>query len=150
MPVGGQPDGWLALTLPEVLPDWAADPDLLEVALGNLLDNARKYADPGSLVRLDIDRPGADVATADRIRFRLSSQGPVLSDADRVRMFEKYWRLDEHRNLAGAGLGLHLVRNIVKAHGGTVHALSLPQRWTCLTVELPLQPATFQPGAAPR
>ena len=148
--VGGQAGGRLALTLPGGAPAWTADPDLIEVALANLLDNARKYADPGSLVRLDVDLPAGAMATPASIRFRVGSQGPVLSDTDRVRMFDKYWRLDEHHNLAGAGLGLHLVRNIVKAHGGAVHAQSLPQRWTCLTVVLPLQPTAFQAGGHTR
>ncbi len=150
MSVGGQAGGALALTLPDDPTDWMADPDLLEVALGNLMDNARKYADANSLVRLDIDGHAASEAQPAMLRFQVSSQGPVLSATDLEQMFDKYWRRDEHRNLAGAGLGLHFVRNIATAHGGAVRVRSLPDGWTCFTLELPLRPTAMPQRGVPR
>jgi len=140
--IAGKPGGTLALRLPEELPDLLADPDLLQVALGNLLDNARKYADAGSTVRLDIGRVESPVPG---VRFDLLSQGPALSPAELAQVFDKYWRRDEHRSLAGAGLGLHLVRSIAKAHGGSAEACSLPGRWSRFSIQIPLEPAAPRP-----
>jgi signal transduction histidine kinase len=141
MAIAGQPSGILELTAPEDLPVLLADPDLLQVALGNLLDNARKYADAGSVVKLHITLLDAAPPGVAGIQFELLSQGSALSPADLAQVFDKYWRRDEHRNVAGAGLGLHLVRSIAQAHGGSAQARSLPGRWSSFSIHIPLQPA---------
>jgi signal transduction histidine kinase len=69
----------------------------------------------------------------------------VLSPTELAQVFEKYWRRDEHRNVAGAGLGLHLVRSIAQAHSGSVQARSLPGRWSSFSIHLPLRLAPQLP-----
>jgi signal transduction histidine kinase len=145
MTIAGQPGGALELTAPEDLPELQADPDLLQVALGNLLDNARKYADAGSVVKLHIKLLDAVPPGPACIPFELLSQGCVLSPTELAQVFEKYWRRDEHRNVAGAGLGLHLVRSIAQAHSGSVQARSLPGRWSSFSIHLPLRLAPQLP-----
>lgn len=108
-----------------------ADANMLQTAINNLLDNARKYADAGSTVTMSVNCSGSNVC------LWVCSQGPVLSAEERDRMFDKYWRRDEHRNVAGAGLGLPLVRHVAHAHKGTAGVSSQDNRWTCFSIVLP-------------
>lgn len=154
MDIGGQPGGRLLLELPPgwsdllEVPDLIADPDLLQVALGNLLDNARKYADPGSQVQLTVAlhdargqrwaAPATGALEPARLHLSVVSQGGVLTREEREQVFQKYWRRDEHGSVGGAGLGLYLVRSIAQLHGGTAWADRLPDRRTAFNMALPL------------
>ena len=93
-----------------------ADADLLRQALSNLLDNAVKYGPPGQIVTLAVERAG------DHVRLRVEDQGPGIPAHERERVWERFFRLDRDRGaaLAGSGLGLAVVRDIVALHGGTV------------------------------
>lgn len=148
--IGGVPGGSLEVDATGGLPDLVADADMLEIALGNLIDNACKYADPASLVRLKLSTVGGADGQADFVVFEVLSQGPVLSPADLVHMFEKYWRGGESQGVVGAGLGLHLVRLIANAHGGSIRVHSLPMGWTCFSLSIPLRPpVALLPGVQP-
>ena len=101
-----------------------ADPDRLAQALRNLGRNAIEHTDEGSgLVRLEVDQPGPN-----RIRFVVLDDGPGIPPAEFGRIFERFHRVDaaRNRNSGGAGLGLAIVRAIVEAHGGQVHASAGP------------------------
>ncbi len=137
--IAGQPGGILELTSHKEMPDFIADPDMLQVALGNLLDNARKYADAASVIHLDIQYNQIQQTNQSTIRFNVLSQGVVLTPAELLLVFDKYWRRDEHRNIGGAGLGLYLVKLIAKSHGGSVEVSNLSNRWTCFSVQIPLR-----------
>jgi signal transduction histidine kinase len=88
------------------------DERLVRLALRNLLENARKYAQGARVVRLT--REGKNV------RVTVIDQGPGLSDAARERMFERYWRSSADGD--GRGLGLALVRAVAERHGGRAEA----------------------------
>ena len=89
------------------------DERLLRRALRNLLENARRYG--GDEVALRLEREGA------RVRVRVEDRGPGVPDALRERIFEPFYRLPGHAEQAGGvGLGLSLVRQIARAHGGEV------------------------------
>lgn len=141
--IGKHEGGILALSLPDVLPMLHVDPHLLQVALENLLDNACKYADAGSTVKLLVEQiqtlPAHDASPV-HIKISVDSQGPVLSPADLENSFEKYWRRDENSDIGGAGLGLHLVHRIARLHGGIAEACSFPGRWTRFSIIFPIQP----------
>lgn len=96
-----------------------ADRQLLSQALANLIDNALKYAgteaSPG---RLDI-MLGARAADGS-IVLTVSDNGPGIAAKDRVRVVERFVRLDDARSNPGSGLGLSLAAGIVKLHGGTM------------------------------
>jgi signal transduction histidine kinase len=137
--IADKPGGVLVLTSLKELPDFIADPDMLQVALGNLLDNARKYADAASVIHMDIKYNQIYPSRQSSIHFNVLSQGVVLTPAELLQVFDKYWRRDEHRNIGGAGLGLYLVRLIAKAHGGSVEVRNLSNRWTCFSIQIPLR-----------
>jgi signal transduction histidine kinase len=89
-------------------------PDELRRILANLVDNAVRHT-----------RSGVQLATAregDRAVVTVTDDGPGIAPADRDRVFERFTRLDDSRTLdtGGAGLGLAIVRELVRRHAGTV------------------------------
>jgi two-component system heavy metal sensor histidine kinase CusS len=96
----------------------SADRAMIRRALANLVSNAIRYADPGStaLVRLRNER-GAAVA-------EVENRWPALSEADRLRVFDRFYRAETSRASQGTGLGLAIVKSIVELHGGAVSAAS--------------------------
>lgn len=102
----------------ETLPDIETDPQLLDVVLRNLLDNAFKYGDEHSAIHINAgssawqEQPGILVSIANR-------PGPAgLPDPSRV--FEKYYRGPAAHGTSGSGLGLYLVQGFVEHLGGWV------------------------------
>ena len=91
-----------------------ADPVLLDVVFCNLLDNALKYAPPGSEICISL----ASEDGGHSVLFE-NSQGPAgMPDPERV--FEKYYRSDCARAEIGSGLGLYIVRGLVGLMGGMI------------------------------
>lgn len=89
---------------------------LLRRALRNLLDNARRYGGPEVTLSLQTVPGGFEFVVADR--------GPGVPDELRERIFEPFYRLPGHAEIAGGvGLGLSLVKQIAERHGGNVRCL---------------------------
>jgi len=96
-------------------PLWiSAEPDAVRRVVANLLDNAVRYA--RSVVRVDARTDGSCVV------ITVTDDGPGIPAEDRGRVFERFTRLDDARarDAGGAGLGLAIVRELVRRHGGTV------------------------------
>ena len=110
-----------------------ADPTALDQVLGHLLDNAIKYSPPQSVVTVLAS------GTAEGVTIAVVDAGVGLPDG--VDVFEAFRRGDpEHVGTAlGIGLGLHIVRNLVDAMGGSVTAQANAKRGTTFTVTLPGQ-----------
>ena len=87
--------------------------DFIAQALANLLDNAVKYTPAGGAVMVRARR-----RSSGEIEFSVTDTGPVVPDADRERVVERFVRLENRRNAPGAGLGLSLVAAVARAHGG--------------------------------
>ncbi|MDB5733906.1 MAG: histidine kinase [Alphaproteobacteria bacterium] len=99
------------------LPLLRIDPVLFEQVLFNLLDNAAKYAHPGTTITLRARRESGTV------RIMVMDEGPGLPDEDREKIFDKFYRVragDSQR--AGTGLGLAIARGFMEAMGGTITA----------------------------
>ncbi len=97
----------------------------------NLLDNAVRHAT--SRVEVCVGHRDREAMIA------ISDDGPGIAAKDRVRVFERFVRLDSDRSRSngGAGLGLAIVAELVAAHGGTVSIEARPVRGTTLLVSLP-------------
>jgi two-component system sensor histidine kinase KdpD len=101
--------------------DVLADPDLLRLAISQLVDNACKYSTPGSAVDLVISKQ------EDRISLRVLSTGTPISSSERAHIFERFYRgVDARRVTPGTGLGLFVARKIAIAHGGNLELDSEP------------------------
>ena len=124
----------LRLEAPAVLPSLDGDPDLLEVLLLNLVENALKYAPPETPVVLAV------TVADDRVRFAVQDQGPGIPLDEQALVFEKYRRGRQTGGVPGAGLGLALAARICELHQGRLELDSAPGRGTCITVILPLSP----------
>src|SRR5437879_1542036 len=90
------------------------DADALRQMLLNLLDNAVKYGPSGQTVTL-----GLTVADG-RARVSVDDEGPGVPAAERERIWDRFWRLERDRGsaVAGTGIGLSVVRELVALHGG--------------------------------
>lgn len=93
-----------------------ADPDLFKQVIQNLTSNAVKYNTEGGLIRFQLEVRG------DRVLFTISNTGNPIPEADREKIFHRFYRVDKSRSHAvpGSGLGLSFAREIVHAHKGTL------------------------------
>ena len=87
--------------------------EFIAQALSNILDNAVKYTPGGGAVMLRVRR-----RSSGDMEFSVTDTGPGVPEADRARVVERFVRLENSRNLPGAGLGLSLVAAVAEAHGG--------------------------------
>lgn len=97
-----------------------ADQQLLQRALGNLLANAVRHADPGTRISLRRrDDPG-------QCWLQVHNHGPVIGQAHLSKVFDRFYRVDPSRAEPGdsGGLGLAIVRSIMQLHGGQVRVSS--------------------------
>jgi two-component system sensor histidine kinase KdpD len=101
--------------------DVLADPDLLRLAISQLLDNACKYSPAGSDIDLIISKQEARISL-----WVLSTGTPILA-SESSHIFNRFYRgVDARRATAGTGLGLYVARKIAIAHGGNLELDSEP------------------------
>jgi signal transduction histidine kinase len=117
-----------------------ADPDRLEQALGNLVDNALRYG-AGS-VRISSRVAGP------RVELHVEDEGQGFPDSFLARAFDRFSRADEARSSGGAGLGLSIVELIAAAHGGAVGATNRPEGGADVWIAMPLARAAPTAPAA--
>ena len=109
------------------------DAQILIEAVGNLIANAIVYSPRGS-------RVGVGVRAEDGVaEIAVSDQGIGIAEADRERIFERFYRADEARSrrTGGTGLGLSIVKHATQRHGGEVRLWSRPGRGSTFTIRLP-------------
>jgi two-component system sensor histidine kinase MprB len=118
-----------------------ADPEAIERAIGNLVDNALKWSPPDGVVRIAVaaDARHATVSVAD--------EGPGIPATDLPHIFDRFYRSPAARSKPGSGLGLSIVRQIAETHGGHVAAQHSPHG-TEMVLTLPAQ--AQQSGTAAR
>jgi len=114
-------------------------PPLLERALSNLLDNASKFSPRDTPIEVSVH--GGEIAVRDH--------GPGIDEADRSRVFDRFYRTDAARTMPGSGLGLAIVRQVATDHGGTVAVEEAPGGGTIVRLTLPPSRATEPAGEAP-
>ncbi len=112
------------------------DIDRLQQVVANLVDNATRIVGEGGCVHMLLSvEPGMSV-------LAVEDDGPGIPEEDLPNLFDRFYRADgsRARTRGGAGLGLSIVRAIVTAHGGTIHAENRAQGGSRFTVRLPSLP----------
>ena len=104
------------------------EPDSLERAVLNLIDNAIKFSPEGGTVHVHL---------ADGV-LTVADEGPGIAEEDLPHVFDRFYRSDKSRNTPGTGLGLSIVAHTIAAHGGEVSAANKPEGGAVFTVTLPL------------
>ncbi|MEU5657336.1 ATP-binding protein [Streptomyces sp. NPDC047737] len=109
----------------------------LAAALGNLVENAVNYSPARTRVGIaarKLSAPGGDL-----IEIAVTDQGIGISEKDRERVFERFYRVDPARSRAtgGTGLGLAIVKHVAASHGGEVTVWSSEGQGSTFTLRLP-------------
>jgi two-component system phosphate regulon sensor histidine kinase PhoR len=121
-------------------PSLDADPDRVEQALLNLVDNAIKYTPEGGRVRVSARAAAVSGANGQpMVELRVADTGIGVPSEDLPRLTERFYRVDKARSrqLGGTGLGLAIVKHIAQAHGGWLHIDSELHRGTTVSLYLP-------------
>lgn len=110
----------ITVSLPPDLPPVLGDDERLGQVLTNLVDNAVKYTPANGAIH--IAGQVTDSAGREEVELTVTDTGLGIPDADRPRVFERFYRVDKARSreLGGTGLGLAIVKHIVEGHGGRV------------------------------
>jgi signal transduction histidine kinase len=95
-------------------------PRMLRVIAENLVQNAIRYAGPGSTCRVTVERAGAGAV------LTVADDGAGVPESELPRIFERFFRADQARTSRGTGLGLAIVKHVVTAADGIVDATSAP------------------------
>lgn len=114
------------------------DREALKRAIANLVDNAIRYAPPGTTVRI------GSGAREGWVWISVSDRGRGIAAADQARVFDRFWRADKARGReqGGSGLGLAIVKQVAQAHGGDVRVSSRTGSGTTFCLWLPAGPST--------
>ena len=108
-----------------------ADAALLERVVDNLTGNAIKYTPADSPISISVDRGARDVVIA------VEDRGPGISEAERVRIFDRFFRGSSAAGTQGLGLGLSLVAEVARWHGGNVRVESGPRGGSRFSFSIP-------------
>ena len=113
-----------------------ADAQLLEQAVINLIDNAIKYSNENSEVKVTMKRSGGNL-----FRIDVLDHGIGIAKEHQERVFERFYRVDKARSrkLGGTGLGLAIVKHVALLHGGKPGVVSEPGKGSDFYIQLPLE-----------
>ena len=111
--------------------DFTCDPMLIDIMLGNLLDNAVKYSPDGGEITLSFR-----MESADTLLLEVTDCGIGVFPDQQKKIFARYYRVNQISGISGVGLGLYLVQLIATLHGGEVSLSSRPEHGSTFTVRL--------------
>jgi signal transduction histidine kinase len=126
------------------IPPVNVDREAIARSLLNLVNNALKYSKDQKFIGVKLYRANGSV------KLEVQDRGIGIPAGEQEKIFEKFYRCGDPlvHNIKGSGLGLSLVRHIIRAHGGEVQVESAPEQGSKFTIELPLN-AHAQTGQAP-
>lgn len=138
------PERVITLAVPEGELTIDADAARLEQVLLNLIENARKYSPPQCPIHVRSRLVG------DALSIEVEDQGIGVPPEDQEHIFDRFHRATNvDKGVTGLGLGLHIAREIIRAHGGTLTVQSTAGHGSTFTITLPLGSAAG-PDLAPR
>lgn len=108
------------------------DPQMLQIAVNNLLDNAIKYSPKESAIRISLEEKD------NKITLQVADNGKGISDEEKHKVFDKFYRSGNTatRNAKGTGLGLYLTRKILQQHKANIFVTDNNPAGCIFTVEL--------------
>lgn len=120
----------------------AGDPKLLFQVFSNLLSNAVKYSPGASLINVIVALDDS------RVAITVEDHGIGIVEADRGRLFERYFRGSNAAGIVGTGVGLYFVKMVVELHGGDIAADGREGRGAQFKVRLPLEPVVHKEASS--
>jgi signal transduction histidine kinase len=102
----------------------AGDPRYTMLIVENILENARKYGEPGTPIRISAHEENGIVA------LTIANRGTPIPRASWEPIFERFHRANVAENIAGHGLGLNLARELARLHGGDLRLVRSDDEWT--------------------
>lgn len=126
------------------LNDWFlfGDPAALGRAVLNLMDNAAKWSPENGTVRITL-RP----VSQNLVELTVADSGPGIPEADRTKVFERFYRSIQSRSMPGSGLGLAIVKQVIARHGGTIAVEESDDGGALMRVRLPGSPTRSEDSA---
>lgn len=121
----------LETKIPEIPAFVSADIGLIQRALENLLDNAIKYTPEGGEVEIALSLGDATVVTV------IKDSGQGISEDEAQHIFERFYRIEKHRDQDGSGLGLAIVKRIIQLHNSTIFVSPAENSGTVFSFNLP-------------
>jgi signal transduction histidine kinase len=120
------------------IPPVNVDREAIARSLLNLVNNALKYSRDRKFIAVSLYRANGSV------KLEVQDHGIGIPAGEQEKIFEKFYRCGDPlvHNIKGSGLGLSLVRHIVRAHGGDVKVESAPEQGSKFTIALPLHQAS--------
>jgi two-component system phosphate regulon sensor histidine kinase PhoR len=122
----------LNVDCPEDLPPVLADPPRLEQVILNLVHNAIKFSPQGGEVTVQAS------AGQDEVTFTVRDNGVGIPAIDLPRIFERFYKTAQGRQLEGTGLGLAIAKHLVEAHGGRIWAESVELQGSSFYFTVPI------------
>jgi len=116
------------------IPRLVGNPDYVERAVSNLIDNAIKYTPEGGEIRVSV---GMD---EQQVWVDVADNGLGIPPEDLARVFERFYRVDRSRSreMGGTGLGLSIVKHVAQSHGGSIDVSSTPGKGSRFRLRLPI------------
>jgi signal transduction histidine kinase len=124
----------LEVDFPPDFPPISADPEKVEVVLTNLLDNAVKFSPQGGTIIIKGE------SSENEVLVTVADEGIGVSLRDRDRVFDRFYRVedDSTKSTRGTGLGLHICKTLIEAHGGRIWVEGELGRGSRFTFSLPI------------
>ena len=121
----------LETKIPEIPAFVSAEISLIQRVLENLLDNAIKYTPEGGEVEISLSLADATVATV------IKDSGQGISEHEAKHVFERFYRIEKHRDQDGSGLGLAIVKRIIQLHNSSIFVSPAENRGAEFSFNLP-------------
>lgn len=125
-------DRGIEVAIPDDLPPVRVDAGLIQVVLTHLLDNALKYSPAGAPIKISAHVGEGEVIVG------VADRGEGISAEEQARIFDKFYRGRKEQHLQGTGMGLAIVREILRAHGEDIAVTSSPGQGAEFSFALPL------------
>jgi two-component system phosphate regulon sensor histidine kinase PhoR len=134
LPAAQQKNQSLLLRVPAALPRIAGNPEYVERAVSNLIDNAIKYTPEQGKIDVAVTRDNGSVIV------EVADNGIGIPPEDLSRIFERFYRVDRSRSrdMGGTGLGLSIVKHVAQAHGGSIDVASTLGTGSRFRLKLPI------------